>query len=33
MADTPKEAWKSVNLTKDWIQGHHKTPNIMRLKN
>ena len=32
MADTPKEAWKSINILKSWIQGHHKTLDIIRFK-
>ena len=31
LANYPKDAWKAVNTLKEWIQGHHKTPDIMRL--
>ena len=32
MSYFPKDAWSVVNKLKDWIQGHHITPNIMRFK-
>ena len=32
LSDSPKEAWKSVNILKDWIHDHHKTPDIMRFQ-
>ena len=32
MANYPKDAWKSVFTLKGWLQGHHKTPTIFRLK-
>ena len=28
----PTYARSAVNKLKDWIQGHHVTPNIMRFK-
>ena len=27
-----KDAWSAVNKLKEWIQGHHVTPIIMRFK-
>ena len=27
-----KDAWSTVNKLKEWIQGHHFTPNIMVFK-
>ena len=30
LANYPKDAWKAVNTLKEWIQGHHKTLDIMR---
>ena len=32
MSHFPKDALSAVNKLKDWIQGHHVTPNIMRFK-
>ena len=32
MANYPKDAWKAVFTLKEWLQGHHKTPTIFRLK-
>ena len=32
MSYFPKDVWSAVNKLKDWIQGHHVTPNIMRFK-
>ena len=32
MSHFPKDAWSAVNKLKDWIQGHHVTPNIMKFK-
>ena len=29
MSDNPKEAWKPVNVTKYWIYGHDKNPDVM----
>ena len=31
MARNHKDSWKAVNTLKEWIQGHHKTPDIMRV--
>ena len=31
MARNPKDSWKAINTLKEWIQGHHKTPDIMRF--
>ena len=30
IARNPKYSWKAVNTLKEWIQGHHKTPDIMK---
>ena len=32
MLNFPKDAWSTVNKLKEWIQGHHVTPNSMRFK-
>ena len=32
MLNFPKDAWSAVNKLKEWIQGHHVTPNSMRFK-
>ena len=32
MANYPKDAWKAVFTLMEWLQGHHKTPNIFRLQ-
>ena len=31
LVNYPKDEWNAVNTLKEWIQGHHKTPDIMRL--
>ena len=31
MARNPKDSWKAVNTLKEWMQGHHKSPDIMRF--
>ena len=33
LANNPKDAWKAVTSLKKWIQGYHKSPYIIRLKN
>ena len=33
LANSPRGAWKAVTIVKEWIQGHHKSPDIIRLKN
>ena len=33
LVDTPRDAWKVVTTLKELIQGHHKSPDIVRLKN
>ena len=32
MGNYPKDAWKMIFTLKEWLQGHHKTPTIFRLK-
>ena len=32
LLDSPKEAWKSINLLKEQIHSHYKTPDIMRFQ-
>ena len=32
LANTPRDVWKAVTTLKEWIQGHHKSPDII-LKN
>ena len=33
LANTPIYYWQAVNILKEWIQGHHKLADIVRLKN
>ena len=32
ISNYPKDDWKVVFTFKEWLQGHHKTPTILRLK-
>ena len=32
MSDSPRDSWKAVNTLKNWIQGHRKTPEIIRFR-
>ena len=32
MGNYPKDTWKTVFTLKGWLQSHHKTPTIFRLK-
>ena len=29
MSQNSRDSWKAVNILKSWIQGHHKSPDIM----
>ena len=33
LANTPRGAWQAINTLKEWIQGHHKLADIVRIKN
>ena len=33
LTNTPRNAWKAVINLKEWIQGHQKYPDIIKLKN
>ena len=30
---SPRDSWKAVNTLRELIQGHHKSPDIIRFKN
>ena len=32
MSQNSRDSWKAVNILKRWIQGHHKSPDIMRFE-
>ena len=32
MSQNSRDSWKAVNILKSWIQGHPKSPDIMRFE-